>query len=457
MTKSQLNCNWIERIYQDKTYQSEIFIGFEYEELSKMAIMINAFVENIDLSFFKEYYKANNIIGGRPNLDYAVLLKIYLYSLYKGFSIRTLNEHNALGSNLHYLSQGLKRLPQKSAFTNFLKVLDNHIDAIFDLSIEYLKTFLTLKTADVYCDGTVFEACNSRYRIITDTNIKRSNTKWQKVLTDELSSPEDKAKARIKLKLNQKRWGKLMTLDRQSYGRTDPDSVLLMDKNGRFIAGFNVQFVEESNYGFIIFTHISNKNPDSEVFKEMAPTLFNKHNITNITLDNGYGTTEILEIIDGYEVTPTVIPRTGKNSTKKITDYDFVLTDDNESLICPNNRELKAIKTNDKGLTTFKSSDCLNCELRNACQPRSKLKSVVINIKDFRLICNAETIINSNDGKERYSHRANLCESPHGFIIYNLRGKKLKMKGLVRNNTIIKLYAIIFNLRRLISIKSSQN
>ena len=457
MTKSQLNCNWIKEIYQDKTYQTEFFLGFEFDKLSEMTIIINTFVEKINLCFFKQYYKSNNNIGGRPNLDYTVMLKIYLYSLYKGFSIRTLHEHYALGSNLHYLSLGLAYFPQKSAFTSFLKVLDNHIDDIFDLSIEYLKKHLELNTTDVYCDGTIFEAHNSRYKIITDINIKRSNEKWQNVLIDQTSSKEEKATARIKLKLNQRRSLKLTELNRQSYGRTDLDSVLLMDKNGRFIAGFNVQFVEESKYGLIIFTHISNKNPDSEVFKEMAPSLFSKYDIKNITLDTGYGTTEILEMLEGNEIIPTVTPRTGKNSSKKISDYDFELTANSKSLICPNKRVLKAIRTNDKDLTTFKSSDCSNCELIGDCKPRSKLKSVVINIKEFRLIKKAEQIFNSEDGKERYSHRANLCESPHGFIIHNLKGKKFKMKGLVRNNTNTKLYAILFNLRRLISIKSSKS
>ena len=42
---------------------------------------------------------------------------------------------------------------------------------------------------------------------------------------------------------------------------------------------------------------------------------------------------------------------------------------------------------------------------------------------------------------------------PHGFIKYNLNGKKLKMIGLKRNHTVVTLYSMLYNFRRLISVK----
>lgn len=55
----------------------------------------------------------------------------------------------------------------------------------------------------------------------------------------------------------------------------------------------------------------------------------------------------------------------------------------------------------------------------------------------------ADKLVNSSFGKELYSHRGNKCESPHGFIKYNLNGKKLKMNGLKRNRTIVIIFYLV--------------
>lgn len=456
MNKSQLNCNWTRTNFQAKEYQTEIFMGFNINELSYMTIMINSLIENLDLSLFDQYYKSNNVIGGRPNVDYKIMLKIYLYALYNSISVRKLNEYNALGSNLHYLMHGTNKLPGNSTFSDFLKVLDNHIDEIFNMTIEYTKTLLTLDTKNLYCDGTIFEAHNNRHKIITDNNLKRSNKKWSKILEDVASSEEERKLAVKKLDLNKERENKLKFLGRQSYGRTDEDSVILMDKNKSFIAGFNVQLVEEAKYGLIVFTHTSNKNPDSEVFKEMLPLLTDCYDdIETITFDSGYGTAEILELLNSENIKAIVTARKGKNSNTKINNYHFKVSEDNKYLTCPNERKLTLKSTNDKGNSIFKNDDCTDCVHKKECCPKQDFKTVRINADELRLINKADEIINSEDGKERFSKRGNLCESPNGFIIYNLKGKKLRMKGLVRNNTVIKLYAILYNLSRLNSIMSN--
>jgi len=453
MVNPQVNCSWIKERYQEKTYQSEIFIGYNITEISDMTIMIESLVEGIDLSFFSHHYNSNEIIGGRPNVDYRIMLKLYLYLLYNGISSRKLAEHYSLGSNLHYLVHGLGFLPKKSTISDFLKILDLYIDRIFDLSIEFIESHIDLDKTSLYCDGTIFEAHNSRNKIITDYNLERSNRKHLAILANEDSDEETKIIALTKLELNQYRATKLALLQRQSYGRTDEDSVILMNKNGSYIAGYNAQFVEEANHGVIVFTHLSNRNPDSEVFKEMFPVLAGKFEMRDITFDAGYGTTEILVLLSEAGIKPIVTPRKGKN--KIIPDSVFILSENAGYLTCPKNRRLLSCGTNDKGLTRFKSSNCSDCEFKTDCTPRLKNRTITLNIKEYLLIKEAQETIATAYGKEKYSHRKNICESPHGFIFYNLKGKKLKMIGLARNNTIVKLYAILYNLSRLLSLKST--
>jgi transposase len=419
--------------------------------------MINDFAENIDLSFLDKHCKANNRTGGRPNFSYRSLLKIYLYALYENISIRGLEKFHALGSDLHYLSQGLPNFPDATTFTKFLNILDIYIDIVFSLSIGYTSRHIELDFANLYCDGTVFEAHNNRHKIITDKNIERSNKKWNAVLDCESSGEEMRTLAQEKISLNKDRTLKLNEYERTSYGRTDNDSVILKDKNGSFIAGFNVQFVEESRHGLIVFPYISNKNPDSAAFLDMAPTLLKTYRVKTLTMDTGYGTPEILSMLVTNGILPVIKALKNENANKKITDHSFDLSENDDCLICPKGQLLERVETKIEGMTAFKASNCQYCDIKTECLDGSKNKRVTINVEEFKVFKIADAVVNGMEGKEMYSHRGNKCESPNGFIKYNLNGKKLKRVGLVKNNTTIKLYSILFNLRRLVSIKSAVN
>jgi hypothetical protein len=53
-----------------------------------------------------------------------------------------------------------------------------------------------------------------------------------------------------------------------------------------------------------------------------------------------------------------------------------------------------------------------------------------------------------------YKQRKHNCEIPNSFFKTVLGGHKSQMIGLKRNATMIKLYMILFNLRRLLTIKN---
>ena len=105
-------------------------------------------------------------------------------------------------------------------------------------------------------------------------------------------------------------------------------------------------------------------------------------------------------------------------------------------MICPTGRTL--FEKRGKGANVgkrFKSENCDGCEKKDRCCPKSKTKSIVININEFKALKIAHNVITSTEGLEIYSHRGNKCESPNGFIKHDLKGKKFAMSGLVRNKT----------------------
>ena len=75
-----------------------------------------------------------------------------------------------------------------------------------------------MDVSSLYGDGTVMEAWNSRHKVITQTNVDRSNKKWSAIHQNPNSTDAEKALAEEKLAVNIERTQKLETLGRKSYG-----------------------------------------------------------------------------------------------------------------------------------------------------------------------------------------------------------------------------------------------
>ena len=459
MTKCQKDNSTPQPFFQSKQYQCIIYTGFYESDISPMCALIDYFIDHIDISYLIENIKSDYKIGGRPALDNRIVLKMFMYSLYCDIPIRQLHKHDNISSEFKFLSIGLHHYPSRSAYFRMLNILDKHIDDIFNQHLSFIESLgILLDTTTLYCDGTVFEANNSRHKVVTDLNIERSNIKWTGVLNSTDSTEEEKRLATQKLMINKERSAKLTELGRNSYGRTDEDCVILQDKNKSYIAGYNVQFVTESKYGLIVYPYISNKNPDSEAFLDIADIVIEKLHPKIFVLDTGYGSPEIMEKLVSQNVTPITRARKIENSKSIINECSFELAEDENAIICPTGRILYEKKSKStETLKRFKSNNCDGCELKGKCCPKAKTKSIVINLNEFKALKIAYDAVTSVDGIELYSHRGNICESPNGFIKSNLNGKKLTMNGLVRNKTITHLYAILYNLRRVISIENQSN
>jgi hypothetical protein len=296
------------------------------------------------------------------------------------------------------------------------------------------------------------EAWNSRHKVITQTNVERSNTKWGAILRNPDSTETEKAFAEEKLAANVERIKKLETLGRKSYGRTDVDCVLAKDKNGSYIAGYNAQLIEEGKHGLVVYCNLSNQFPDGEAFKPIIETIIGLFHPKTITLDTGYESPDILLKLIENGCKPLVRTRKMENAKTGVNEFSFELSADEHSLICPTGRTLAEAKTKTAEVTRFKSTSCEGCLLKEKCCPKGKRKSVTINVGQFKTLKSLFELVDSDAGMEIYSHRGNKCESPHGHIKANLKGKKFSTTGLDKCNAILKLYAVLYNFRRMITI-----
>ena len=446
-TKGSLN------FFQHKQYQTLLFLGFDSSMISPMCAVIDHFVDHIDLSCFDQYVKSDSSIGGRPAVSSRCLLKIYLYSLLCGISHRDLEKYYSVGSELAFLTHNEPRFPKHSTISKFINILSLHIDYIFESALQYLQDCgVELDVSNLFGDGTVMEAWNCRHRVITQINVDRSNKKWNAIIQNPESTDEEKVIAAEKLALNTERSLKLEELARNSYGRNDEDCVLAKDKNGSYIAGYNAQLIEEGKNGIVVYCNLSNIFPDNEAMKPIIKEIIELFHPRTIALDTGYDSPEILQEFLSNKCTPLVRTRKMENSKTNINEFSFELSADENSLLCPTGRTLVIAKTKRADVTRFKSLSCEGCLVKEKCCSTGKSKSIIINVEQFKALQNLYELVDSKEGVEIYSHRGNKCESPHGHIKGNLKGKKFPTTGLEKCSTILKLYVMLYNFRRMISI-----
>jgi len=439
--------------FQTKQYQCCYFTGFDSAMISPMCAVIDHFIDHLDLSCFNQYIKSNSVIGGRPAISARCLLKIYMYSLLCGISLRKLDVYYSVGSELAYLTNDEPYFPKRTIFSKFLTILPQHIDFIFMNSLSYIcDQGVEMDVSNLYGDGTVMEAHNSRHKVITQTNVDRSNKKWNSVLQDPNINDVEKAVAKEKLAVNVERTSKLITLGRNSYGRTDEDCVLARDKNSSYIAGYNAQFIEEGKHGLVVYCNLSNLFPDCEAFKPIIDTIIDLFHPKTFALDTGYESPDILLKLSKNGCQPLVHTRKIENAKTSINEFSFELSTDEKTLLCPTGRTLEVVATKKPEVTRFKSKSCDGCAIKEKCCPNAKTKSVTINVEQFKTLKELSKLIESEEGIEIYSHRGNKCESPHGHIKGNLRGKKFATTGIEKCGAILKLYAILYNLRRMLTI-----
>ena len=243
-----------------------------------------------------------------------------------------------------------------------------------------------------------------------------------------------------------------VSIARNSYGRNDEDCVLAKDKNGSYIAGYNAQLIEEGKNGLVVYCNLSNIFPDNEAMKPIISKIIELFHPRNITLDTGYDSPEILQEFLSNKCIPLVRTRKMENSKTNINEFSFELSSDENSLICPTGRTLVIVKTKRVDVTRFKSLSCEGCLVKEKCCPMGKSKSIIINVEQFKVLQSLYELVDSEEGVEIYSHRGNKCESPHGHIKGNLKGKKFPTTGLEKCSTILKLYVMLYNFRRMISI-----
>jgi transposase len=468
MKFSHYNYTATDDFFESKGFQTTIFVGFDKENISPMCYLINYFIDHSSFDFFPSAIKKVKRKRGNTGYDYNALFKVLLYAIYCRISLSKLKNFLKFGTEFHYLSLGFNALckrqkdnhfPKERVFGKLFKIVDKNIDTIFDASLDFIQSQgIVIDTSSLFGDGTVTEARNNKFKIASKNNITSTIKKLNALIDDPNRSVNEKTLAKSQKTLEEEKREKLDKLERNSFGLSDEDSEYMLDKRKTTIAGYNVQLVEEANYGLVVFAYTSNLNPDAKAFSQMLDALIEKFHPKSIVFDAGYGTTDIIAKLKKNGVEPIVFALKLSNAKAGniINEYSFELASDEKTLTCKTGRILILKGFSPDGKRRYRSINCEGCVAMDKCitGAKRKTKTVLIDIEKYKAMISVKNDMMGEERKAFYKKRSHTCETPNSFFKTVLGGDKSQMIGVTRNGTMIKLYMILFNLRRMLTIKN---
>ncbi len=312
-------------------------------------LLLNAFVEGLDL---RKLYQAYSRFG-RIEYSPKVLLKILLYGyMRKIYSTRQLRQACEENTKFMYLLEGLAP-PSESTICRFRgKCFSEYGEDLMVQMVRKLEAAGLLSFENVFIDGTKMEANANRYSFVwwktTKKNYEKLQTKMQKQLPELLREehirytlPKEVSSRNLQnilKKLNKKKLAENMefvygsgtrksTLQkttetveewhtrlkkyesafatfrgRNSFSKTDPDATFMHMKedhmrNGQLKAGYNVNAAVAS--GFIIGNYISPSRNDTATLIPFSERLLRHYAIKNVVVDSGYESEENYTYYEG--------------------------------------------------------------------------------------------------------------------------------------------------------------
>lgn len=456
------NCNStkIDTYFQEISYQ--ISFNFLTPPSDHYARMFDYVVEQLNIDCLLQLCEADRFSGGRPPYNYRQLLKIFLFARRTDLSLRQINSVIKTNDNFKWFARDFYAVPSIATLCRFKSKLDIVNDEIMINFYDFMVKEDLIDDDSLYIDGTTFKAWNNRFRSYKEARVNEKIAE----LETEIACGNDSEECLKELDKQKKR---LKILDgRTSCGSIDHDSIVLKDKRGHFMLGYNAQIITESKNSLIIGFDISSNQADNTDFiKTFEKTMTYTKTPKVILADAGYGTEENYDylkrnnIILGLKPIDEYKEKKAKEENSKIVAENFQIVNNGKSLICPNNRTLEHFKnTQEKTVSgyivnysSYRSPDCSNCPLSKRCLNKKSNKEITISLKKLSLREEAMNYLESEEGKNAYNHRINICESSNGDIKQNCGTREFRRRGTNKVRTELMLSVIAHNIVKISNLK----
>ncbi|UVD80523.1 IS1182 family transposase [Myroides albus] len=472
--------------------------------------LINAVVDELDISSILSQYKGGGTTSYHPRMMIKVLFYAYFNNIYSSRKIE-----RALTENIYFMWLSGNSLPDHRTINYFrAKRLKGQIHQLFADVVRLLQELQYVSLQVQYIDGTKIESSSNRYTFVwrgsVEKNKAKLETKIQDVLTEiegqikqdqselakehcsknidslelkekvtqlnkhraDLPKPTAKQLKQLEdehLPRLQKYEQQLETLGtRNSYSKTDPDATFMRMKedhmkNGQLKPAYNTQISTENQ--FITHYTIAQKSTDTTTLINHLETFEQTYaqQSKEVVADAGYGSEENYLYLLEREITPYVKfnyfhmeqKRAWKNNPflqhnlyyNKLFDY----------ILCPNGEKLPNIGSSTKYTTTgfaskthlYQASNCLKCSLKELCNKAAENRTVSMNHRLVQIKQHIRELLNSERGKYHRSKRPVEVEAVFGQLKSNNKFTRFTLRGLEMVEIEFGLMALAHNLRKL--------
>lgn len=438
---------------------------------------IAAFVEHLDFGKLG-FERSEPAMEGRPGYDPRTLLGIFLWGHLNGVrSSRRLERESGRNVEVMWLS-GLLR----PDFKTLCRFRQENGKAISKAMVQFR---MLCEGAGLFgkelvaIDGSKFKAVNSTQRNVTGKKlaamIKREEQAVEKYLADleeadaeddggrpELSAEE--LKSRIEslgesLKKNKELLDEMKASGEKQRSLTDPDSRLMKTSKGTNVC-YNVQAMVDSKHKLLVDVEVTNEAADQVLLPEMAQRAKEELGVEELTVvaDGGYFSHEAIKACEDENITAFVPIREGKDAERQgiFSREEFEYDETRDVYICPAGQQMQRTSTSVRKDTRFKkefylytTKACGLCPMKAQCTA-SKTGRKIKRWAHMKVLDRLKERLEQRPDVMRL--RKGLVEHPFGIIKIAMNHERLLTKGIANVTTEMKLAALSYNFKRVLSI-----
>jgi transposase len=451
----------------------------DYVGAHALVRVIDRYVEGLDMVRLG-FEKSVPAPTGRPSYAPADLLKLYLYGYWNGVrSSRKLEVECQRNLEVMWLLGQLA--PDHKTIADFRRVNAGALQAVCARFVQFLREAQLVggEAPVVAIDGSKFKASASKASLVSAEQAARQRARIEQRVAqylaqlDEADQQEaaegepDRARIAAALERLRQRDGKLKQAQAELAGKsdgpkgkagtprvglTDPDCVMLKQKGGAALAGYNVQQAVDTEHKLIVVHEVTPRGNDHTSLGPMARQAQQALKAESMTAlaDCGYMNGAQAQACEARGITP-VVPMQEPTHTRAHALFPktlFTYDPGTDSYRCPAGEALHRYKRDRKAQTNYYwTSACARCEKKPHCT-QSERRSIARS-------WHADAVERAHQRAQRDPRlmrlRSETAEHPFGNLKAMMPGGFL-LRTLPKVKGEMALAVLTYNLKRTLSI-----
>ena len=439
---------------------------------------IDAYVDSLDMAALGFQHATGGLSPGQPAYPPEALMKLYLYGyLHHIRSSRKLEKETRRNLEVIWLIQGLR--PSYKTIADFRK---DNLKALKGVNKDFLQVCKELGLFGgelVGIDGSFFHGNVNGGNIYTKEQLGKALEKLEKQIEDYLeemdradeeedsveidgkSMKEKLTALKERQQKHKERLKKLQESGEKQLAEVD-DEARLLHKNGKSVAGYNVQIAVDEKHKLLIACEVTNEGNDLKQLEPMAKQAKQVLGVETLkaVADTGYFNGQHFKACIEAGITPYVPEQDWQKRMLKqgrLSKKSFHYNAELDGYECPARQLLRRsgsyINKCGKLMLRYRSKApvCAQCKYKAKCLPK-KGPYRQIDRWEHEEIVEAHLERMCQQGAEKMRQRAALVEHPFATLKLGGDHSHFLLRGKDKVSTEAALLMLSYNLKRVLKI-----